>query len=86
MTTFAVKRNLPDITMKQLGIAQKAAIETSNQFTEKGTDVKYIRSNFFPDSSCICLFEAVNKDAVKAVNEKAGIPFDNISEVLDLVP
>ncbi len=86
MTTFAVKRNLPGITMEQLGVAQKAAIETSNQFTEKGTDVKYIRSNFFPDSSCICLFEAVNKDAVKAVNEKAGIPFDNISEVLDLIP
>ncbi len=86
MTTFAVKRNLPGITMEQLGVAQKAAIETSNQFTEKGTDVKYIRSNFFPDSSCICLFEAINRDAVKAVNEKAGIPFDNISEVLDLIP
>jgi len=86
MTTFAVKRNLPSITMEQLGVAQKAAVETSNQFTEKGIDVKYIRSNFFPDSSCICLFEAVNREAVKAVNEKAGIPFDNISEVLDLTP
>ena len=86
MTTFAVKRSLPGISMEKLGAAQKAAIETSNEFTEKGTNVKYIRSNFFPDSSCICLFEAVNRDAVKAVNEKAGIPFDEISEVLDLVP
>jgi len=87
MTTFAVKRSLPGITIEQLGAAQKSAIETSNQLTEEGTEVKYIRSNFFPgDSSCTCLFEAINEDAVKAVNEKAAIPFDEITEVLDLVP
>ncbi len=87
MTTYAVKRSLPGITMEQLGAAQKAAIETSNQLTEEGTEVKYIRSNFFPgDSTCTCLFEAINEDAVKAVNEKAAIPFDEITEVLDLVP
>lgn len=87
MTTYAVKRSLPGITMEQLGAAQKAAIETSNQFTKEGTEVKYIRSNFFPgDSSCTCLFEAINEEAVKAVNEKAAIPFDEITEVLDLVP
>jgi hypothetical protein len=87
MTTYAVKRSLPGITMEQLGAAQKAAIETSNQLTEEGTDVKYIRSNFFPgDSTCTCLFEAINEDAVKAVNEKAAIPFDEITEVLDLTP
>jgi len=87
MTTFAVKRRLPGITMEQLGAAQQAAIETSRQLTEAGTEVKYIRSNFYPgDSSCTCIFEAINKDAVKAVNEKAAIPFDEITEVLDLVP
>ncbi len=87
MTIYAVKRSLPGITMEQLGAAQKAAIETSNQLTKEGTEVKYIRSNFFPgDSSCTCLFEAINEEAVKAVNEKAAIPFDEITEVLDLVP
>jgi len=87
MTTYAVKRSLPGITMEQLGAAQKAAIETSNQLTEEGAEVKYIRSNFFPgDSTCTCLFEAINEDAVKAVNEKAAIPYDEITEVLDLVP
>lgn len=87
MSTFAVKRRLPGITMEQLGTAQKAAIETSQQMTEAGTDVKYIRTNFYPgDSSCTCIFEAINKEAVKVVNEKAAIPFDEITEVLDLVP
>ena len=84
MKTFAVKRSLPGITMEQLGDAQKAAIEMSNQLTEEGTDVKYIRSNFSPgDSSCTCIFEAINEEAVKTVNEKAAIPFDKIIEVLD---
>jgi hypothetical protein len=87
MTTYAVKRSLPGISMEQLGEAQKAAIETRKQLTEAGTEVKYIRSNFYPgDSSCTCLFEAENEEAVKAVNEKAAIPFDEITEVLDLVP
>ncbi|HIF55536.1 MAG: DUF4242 domain-containing protein [Methylococcales bacterium] len=87
MTTYAVKRSLPGITMDQLGAAQKAAIDTCNQLTKEGTEVKYIRSNFYPgDSSCTCLFEAVNEDAVKTVNEKASIPFDEITEVLDLLP
>jgi hypothetical protein len=55
--------------------------------TEEDTEVKYIRSNFYPgDSSCTCLFEAESKEAVKAVNEKAAIPYDEITEVLDLVP
>jgi len=73
--------------MDQLGNAQKAAIEASNQLTEEGTKVKYIRSNFFPgDCSCICIFEATNEEAVKTVNEKAAIPFEEITEVVDLIP
>ena len=87
MPIFAVQRKLPGITMEDLGNAQKAAIETSNSFTEKGTSVKYIRSNFYPsDSNCTCLFEAENVEAVKKVNEEASLPFDTIKEVLDLVP
>jgi hypothetical protein len=87
MTTYAVQRNLPGITMDDLAAAQKAAIETSNKFSNDGTPVKYIRSNFYvKDSRCTCLFEAENADAVKKVNEDASIPFDTIEEVLDLNP
>ncbi len=39
MTTYAVKRSLPGITMDQLGAAQKAAIDTCNQLTKEGTEV-----------------------------------------------
>ena len=87
MKTFAVKRNLPGITMEQLGDAQKAAIETSEKMTREGTAVNYIRSNYYPgDSSCTCIFEADNEQAIKDVNDRAAIPYDEVTEVLDLVP
>ena len=87
MPIFAVQRKLPGISMKDLGNAQKAAIDTSNKSSEKGIFVKYIRSNFYPgDSKCTCLFEANDAESVKNVNEEASLPFDTIEEVLDLNP
>ena len=87
MPIYAVQRKLPGISMEDLGNAQKAAIDTSNKFSEKGTPVKYIRSNFYPgDSKCTCLFEANDAESVKKVNEEASLPFETIEEVLDLIP
>ncbi len=87
MPIYAVQRKLPGISMEDLGNAQKAAIDTSNKFSEKGISVTYIRSNFYPgDSKCTCLFEANNAESVKNVNDEASLPFDTIEEVLDLNP
>ena len=87
MTVYMVNRDLPGITMEQLGAAQKAAIETSQQFTSEGKQVRYIRSTFIPGSSnCRCLFEASDADLVRQVNETANIPFTEIVEAYDLTP
>lgn len=87
MTTYAVKRHLPGITMEQLAEAQKSVIATGEQMTEAGQSIQYIRSNFYPaESSCTCLFEAESVDTVAALNETAGVPYADIVEVLDLVP
>jgi Protein of unknown function (DUF4242) len=87
MTVYLVDRDLPGITMDQLAAAQKAAIETSQRFTEEGKHVRYIRSTFVPgDAHCMCLFEAADPQLVKDVNEAAQIPFSRISEALDLTP
>jgi hypothetical protein len=80
-------RELPGVTMEQLADAQQAAIATSKEFTEKGTPVRYLRSMYVPsEDHCMCLFEAKSADAVKAVNEAAGIPFKRIVEAADLTP
>ena len=87
MAVFMVERSLKGIQMSDLARAQQGAITTSQQFTADGTPVRYIRSTFVPETgSCMCLFEAQGADAVKRVNEQAKIPFDRITEALDLTP
>jgi hypothetical protein len=87
MPVYMVERNLPGITMDQLGGAQQAAISTSQQFTNQGKPVRYIRSTFVPgEAHCMCLFEAPNANVVKEVNEAAKLPFTRIVEALDLTP
>ena len=48
MPVYMVDRSLPGISMDQLAAAQKAAIETSQQFTKAGKPVRYIRTTFVP--------------------------------------
>jgi len=82
-----VERDLPGISMDQLAAAQRAAIDTSEQFTAQGRPVRYIRSTFLPqESRCMCLFEAPDAAVVKEVNEAAHIPFTRVIDALDLTP
>src|SRR5262245_30486994 len=74
MAVYMVERDLPGITNDQLAGAQGAAIASAQQSTADGTPVRYIRSTFVPgESKCMCLFEANNESAVRAVNDSAGL-------------
>jgi 16S rRNA C967 or C1407 C5-methylase (RsmB/RsmF family) len=87
MAVYMVERELPGISMEQLAAAQRAAIETGQQFTAEGKNVRYIRTTFVPNENrCMCLFEADNPDLVKEANEAAQIPYTRIVEALDLTP
>jgi hypothetical protein len=60
---------------------------TAADMTKGGTSVSYIRSTFVPESGqCMCLFSANDVGSVKALNEKAKLPFDRIVPALDLMP
>ena len=87
MPVYMVDRELPGIEMEQLAAAQKAAIETSNQFTAEGKPVRYIRSTFVPgEARCMCLFEAPTEQNVRELNDRAKIPYTRVVEALDLTP
>lgn len=87
MAVYMVERELPGFGNDQLAAAQKAAIASSQQSTSNGTAVRYIRSTFVPgEARCMCLFEASSSEAVRDVNESAGLPFTRIVEALDLTP
>ena len=87
MNIYIADRNLPGVTLEQLSAAQKAAIETSQRFTVEGKPVRYVRSAGVPsESHVMCMFEAEDAQAVRDVNEAAGIPFTRILEAMDLTP
>ena len=87
MDTFMVERSLKGISMDNLAAAQKAAISTAAEMTRAGTPIGYLRSTFVPESgACMCLFEADAAASVKALNEKAKLPFDRIVKAMDLTP
>ncbi|HEX9384954.1 MAG TPA: DUF4242 domain-containing protein [Anaerolineales bacterium] len=87
MNIYIADRDLPGVTLEQLAVAQKAAIETSQRFTEEGNPVRYIRTAWVPsESHVMCMFEAEDAQAVRDVNEAAGIPFTRILEAMDLTP
>lgn len=87
MAVYMVERDLPGITHEQLAGAQRAAIESAQKATSTGRPVRYIRSTFVPgEARCMCLFEAASADAVRDVNEAAGLPFTRIVDALDLTP
>ena len=83
MSVYMVERNLKGISIEDLAAAQKAAIAKGDEMSNSGTSVRYIRSTFAPgDGRCMCLFEA----AVQRLNEEAKLPYDKITEALDLTP
>ena len=87
MAVYMVERELQGITSEGLAGAQKAAIAGAQKSTADGTPVRYIRSTFVPgEARCMCLFEANTPDAVRDVNESAGLPFTRIVEAMDLTP
>ena len=87
MNIYIADRNLPGVTLEQLAAAQKAAIETSQRFTEEGKPVRYVRTAWVPSESHVMgVFEAPDAQLVRDVNEVAGIPFTRIVEAMDLTP
>ena len=85
MTVYAVERSLPGVTMQALADAQAAAIAAAAASSESEVPVRYLRSVFLPgDARCVCLFEAASADAVRSVNDAAGLPYSAVSEAMDL--
>lgn len=87
MTIYMVERDLKGIAMADLAAAQKAAIATAEAMRGEGAAVRYLHSSFVPgDGRCMCFFEGASADEVKALNDRAGLPYGGITEALDLRP
>ena len=87
MTTFLVLRHLPGLTRDQYAAAQQAAIAAARQASADGRVVRHLGGFFIPgDGRAICIFCAESLTDVTTVNERAGVPFSEVVEAIQLRP
>ena len=87
MATFLVFRQLPGLTREQYAAAQHAAREAAHQASIGGRVVRHTGGFFIPSrGQAICIFCAESLADVTAVNERAGVPFTEIIEAVEIRP
>ena len=87
MAIFLVLRQLPGLTRDQYAAAQQAASEAARQASVGGRVVRHVGGFFLPGQGrAICIFCAESLTDVTVVNERAGVPFTEVLEAIELKP
>ena len=87
VATFLVLRQLPGVTRDQYAAAQRAAADAASQSSAGGRVVRYLGGFFLPGKGqAICVFGADTAADVAEVNQRAGVPFTEVVEAIDLRP
>ncbi len=87
MACFVVKRDLPGITPEALQSAGMRAKTCCAEMTKEGRSVRWIRSFYLPETAQThCYFEAATREAVEEANQRARIPFSQITTVVEMTP
>lgn len=87
MATFLVLRHLPGLTRDQYAAAQQAASAAAREASAVGHAVRHLGGFFVPSNGrAICIFCAESLVDVTTVNERAGVPFAEILEAIELRP
>ena len=87
MAKFLVLRQLPGLTRDQYAAAQQAASEAARQTSISGRVVRHLGGFLIPEKGwAICIFCAESLADVTMVNERAGVPFTEVLEAIELQP
>lgn len=87
MATFLVFRQLPGVTRDQYSAAQQAAVDVASQSSAPGHAVRYLGGFFIPHKGeAICIFEGDSAADIATVNQRAGIPFTELLEAIEMQP
>lgn len=87
MPTYVAIRTLPGITPDALAGAGARVKTCAAGMQSEGTAVQWLRSFFLPGSSQThCYFEGPSLEAVTELNQRAGLPFEQIVEVAEMTP
>jgi hypothetical protein len=87
VATFLVLWQLPGLTRDQYAAAQRAASKAARQASASGRVVRHLGGFFIPGKGrAICIFCAESLADVTTVNERAGVPFTEVLEAIELRP
>ena len=87
MPTFVAIRHLPGVTPDALHGAGARIESCAAGMRTEGTDVRWLRSFFLPQTSQThCYFAAPSLEVVRDLNERAGLPYQSLVEVAELTP
>ena len=87
MAKFVVKRNLPGVTREALASAGTRTKTCCAEMTKEGGSVRWTSGFFLPESSQThCYFDAATKAAVEELNQRANLPYVEITEVFEMTP
>jgi hypothetical protein len=79
---FVVERYLPALTPD--GVRDQARREA--ELSASG-DVRHLRTTYLcADELCFSVFEAHSVDAVRRANDRASMPYERITEAVDVTP
>jgi hypothetical protein len=79
--TFVVERYLPALTPD--GVQAQAQREAGVQSSPPG--VRHLRTTYLCDDElCFSLFEAPSIEVLRRANELSGMPYERITEVVDV--
>ncbi len=86
MAIYVVERYLPNAHLDALAAAVGRTARLALEATP--TDgARYLSSTFLAEEeTCLCRFEAPDREAVAELNRRADFPFDRIVEAVDLLP
>jgi hypothetical protein len=82
---FLVFRDLPGVTRDQYSAAQDAVADETQQASPAGREVNYLGGFFLPGAGrAVCVFSAESASDVAEVNRRAGVPFTDVLEAIEL--
>jgi Protein of unknown function (DUF4242) len=83
MPEFLVERYIARLDAAALAAIAARLERATSELAAAGHEVRWLHSTaLVEDETCLCLFDAADAEDVVAVNERAGVPYERVAEVV----
>jgi Protein of unknown function (DUF4242) len=85
MPEFLVERYIARLDAAALATIATRLERATSEVASAGHQVRWLHSTaLVEDETCLCLFDAAEPEDVVAVNERAGVPYERVAEVVSI--